>query len=36
MNLDIYFPTKNAYARHSRKIDSAIENNLKIKFIKNE
>ncbi len=27
MNLDIYFPTKNA--RHSRKTDSAIENNLK-------
>jgi hypothetical protein len=32
MNLEIYFPTKNA--RHSRKTNSAIENNLQIKFAK--
>jgi hypothetical protein len=32
MNLEIYFPSKNA--RQSRKTDSAIENNLKIKFVK--
>ena len=32
MNLEIYSPSKNA--RQSRKTDSAIENNLKIKFVK--
>ena len=32
MNLEIYFPSKNA--RQSRKTDSAIENNLQIKFVK--
>ena len=32
MNLEIYSPSKNA--RQSRKTDSAIENYLKIKFVK--